>query len=170
MTSNDMTRPNPLVQDHSWQTLIELTLPRESNSERMATDRVVETMQRLNWPTVLLEQLKFTLVRATRDVMERTRLYGSDTPLIIRVLIPKDDIVIREADQAGTEPNQSQASERATQQASLSSSRGWGFFLVQKQEDDPRISTGRPHHTIELFLYREREHARNHRDEQDGFG
>ncbi|MCB0174445.1 MAG: hypothetical protein KDJ52_22285 [Anaerolineae bacterium] len=156
MTLNDMSQPNPFLHDHAWQALIEFTLPRESNSAYVAADRVVEAMQRLNWPAALLEQLKFTLAGATGYVMARADYYGSETPLIIRVLIPKDDLVIREADQPGTEPNQGQASDRQTQQAGPSLARGWGYFLVQKQEDDPQPSTGSAHHTIELFLYRER--------------
>ena len=94
MTLNDMSQPNPFLHDHAWQALIEFTLPRESNSAYVAADRVVEAMQRLNWPAALLEQLKFTLAGATGYVMARADYYGSETPLIIRVLIPKDDLVI----------------------------------------------------------------------------
>lgn len=170
MTLNDMTPPQRTVHEHTWQTLIEFELSGEPGSEGLAVGRVAEAVQRLNWSMAHLEQLKLALGRATWNVMERSRLYNSEAPLIIRVLIPKDDEVTQEADQAGNEPDKGRASKRVTQQASPSPSRGWGFFLVQKQEDDPQSSTGRPHHTIELFLYREREHSRKHTDERGDSG
>ena len=87
--------------------------------------------------------------------MERIDLAGSETWLLIRVLIPTGSETTPAADQAGDEQIQRGVSERVSRQIGHSTSRGWGFFLVQKQENDLQASTGQPHHVIELFLYQE---------------
>jgi len=128
MTSNNVSSSNPIPHDYSWQTLIEFTLSRESSSASLTTDRIAEAVQTLNWSDLPLEQLKQALAQAIRNMIERSRLYDSATPLLIRVLIPKDG---------------------------ETTSRGWGFFLVQKQADKTQATIGASQHIIELFLYQE---------------
>jgi anti-sigma regulatory factor (Ser/Thr protein kinase) len=153
MTSNDVTPRKQTAHDHTWQTLIEFSLSRGPGSERLAVDRVVEAVQSLNWPAAHLEQLKLALVQATRNTMERSHLDDTETPLVIRVLIPENGRAIRAADQAGGKPTQHQASEREAQQTSQLPSRGWSFFLVEKAA--PRPGRRDVRHVIELFLYTE---------------
>lgn len=159
MASGDVGTHNEIDQEQAWRILIELTLTRESGNACWAADQVAGAMQPLNWPAAHLEQLKLALVKAAWNVMERSRLYGSDTPLIIRVLIPKDYEATQEADQTSDKPSQYQTSERADQK----SSRGWGFFLVQKQEDEPKASAEESQYMIEVFLYQESEGFRKYR-------
>lgn len=156
MTSNNVSSPNPIPHDYPWQTLIEFTLVRESGSAGLATERIAEVVQTLNWSDTPLEQLKQTLTQAISNMIEHRRLYGSATSLLIRVLIPKDGEITREAGQAGGESSQRQVSEWTVQQVNRSTSRGWGFFLVQKQEDKPQAATGESQYVIELFVYQER--------------
>lgn len=160
MVSNDVTPPKQPIHDHPWQTLIEFTLSRESGSVCLAADRVAGAVQTLNWSAAPLRRLKLALTQAARNTMERSRLYGSETPLFIRVLIPEAGETTREAGRTGDGPTQRQVSERATQQVSRPASRSWGFFLVQKQGDDSQAPAGESHYLIELFLYRERERSR----------
>ena len=98
MTSNEFTPHRGTAHDHTWQTLIEFTLPRERGDERLAVDRVAEAVQRPNWPAARLEQLKLALAQATRKNMEHSRQYGLEVPMVIRVLIPKDDPATREGE------------------------------------------------------------------------
>jgi hypothetical protein len=163
MTSNDVTPPKQRSHDPTWQTLIELTLSGEPGSERLAAGRVAEAVQRLNWSETHLKQLKLALARATRNALERSRLDGSEASLIVRVLVPESSETTEEGGQAGNEPDQGGVSARVARQVRRPSSRGWGFFLVQKQEDDPQASAGKSYHLIELFLYQEREHARTYK-------
>jgi len=159
MTSNDVTPPKHIAHDHAWQTLIEFTLPGEFDSEHLVTDQVAEAAQRLDWPATLLDQLKLALTKATRNALERSYLSHSRMSLLIRVLIPKGSEAIQPADQPSDKSSQPQISEGMVQQASRSPSRGWGFFLVQKQEDDPQALAGESHYLIELFLYHEKERS-----------
>ncbi|GIK40885.1 MAG: hypothetical protein BroJett011_47180 [Chloroflexota bacterium] len=163
MASNDVPPPKRIAQEHTWQTLIEFTLSGESDSERLAADRVAEAMQKLNWPAALQERLRLALAKSARNALERSRLDGSEASLIVRVLVPESSETTEEGGQAGNEPGQGGVSARVARQVRRPSSRGWGFFLVQKQEDNPQASAGKSYHLIELFLYQEREHARTYK-------
>lgn len=156
MTSGDVGSHNQINQEQGWKILIEVTLSRDSGNACWAVDQVTEAMQPLNWSATHLERLKLALVKATWNVLERSRLSGSEVPLIIRVLVPENDEVTPEASQATAEPSQHPASEKADQK----STRSWGFFLVQKQGDDPQASTEESQHLIEVFLYQESDHSR----------
>jgi hypothetical protein len=155
MTSNDVTPPKRLVHEHTWQTLIEFSLSTEHDSERLAVNRVVEVVQRLNWPVTHLERLKLVLAKATRNALERSRLRDSGVSPLIRVLIPEDSKATEGGGQTSNETVQGQISEKAAQQTGRSLSHGWGFFLVQKQRDNSQEAVGRLHNIIELFLYQE---------------
>jgi anti-sigma regulatory factor (Ser/Thr protein kinase) len=161
MTSNDVTPRKQTAHDHTWQTLIEFSLSREPGSERLAVDRVVEAVQRLNLPAAHLAQLELALAEAMRNTMERSHRYGSEAPLLVRVLIPQGSQATRAADQAGGKPTQHHASEREAQQTSQLPSRGWSFFLVEKAAPSPGRRDVR--HVIELFLYTEGDKHNPHR-------
>ncbi len=153
MTSDDVTPRKQTAHEHTWQTLIEFSLSRGPGSEHLAVDRVVEAVQSLNWPAAHLEQLELALVQATRNTMERSHRYGSEAPLVVRVLIPQGSRATWAADQAGGKPTQHHASEREAQQGSQPPSRGWSFFLIEKAAPSPGRRDVR--HVIELFLYTE---------------
>jgi hypothetical protein len=99
------------------------------------------------------------LVKAIQNALERSQLNGLEASLIIRVLIPAGSQATQAAHRVSDEPSQGQASARAAQQVSRPPSRGWGFFLVQKPEDNPQASAGESYYLIELFLYQERKQS-----------
>jgi len=149
MATSKTAPPTQMARERNWQTFIELTLSSQSDSVNLAADLVVGAVQTLNWTAAHLEQLKQAVAAAIQNVPERSHLHNSATSLIIRVFISDDD------NGPGDEPKSHQLSAEQLQQVRPPATRGWGFFLVQKQADAlPLLSTG-PHHLIELFLYRE---------------
>jgi anti-sigma regulatory factor (Ser/Thr protein kinase) len=150
MTSNHVTPCTQAPREHTWQTLIEFTLPREPGNERLAVDRVSQAVQRLNWSAAQLEQLRLALAQAARKAAECSYRYDSHGSLVIRVLTSENDPATRAADQAGHKPTQRQVADRQVQQAGGLPSRGWGFFLIEKTASD---SDGAGRHLLELFLY-----------------
>ena len=142
--------------DHSWQMLIEITLPSESAGSSLAADLVTGTVETLNWPAENLEQLKQALIQATQNTVDRHLLNCPESFLIIRVLIPEESETLPETALVAARPVQSPLSHRTDKRANpLLSRRGRGFFLVQKQGDIPPVLTQGPHQLIELFLYHE---------------
>jgi hypothetical protein len=129
---------------------MEFTLSREPGGERQAVERVAGAVQRLNWPAAHLEQLKLALAQAARKAMECYCRYDSEAPLVIRVLMPDNDLAPREADPANAGPTQPRPSEGEAQPAGQPPLRGWGFFFIEKSLPD---SGGAGQRVLELFLY-----------------
>jgi hypothetical protein len=152
MASNEATPCRWTTHQHAWQTLIEFELSAEPGSERLAVNRVVQAMQKLNWPAAHLEQLKAALAEAARKAMESNRRYDSDRVLFIRVLIPENDPAPQEADPANDEPAEHQVADRQAQQDGRPPSRGWSFFLIERAAPS---SDRAGRHLLELFLYPE---------------
>jgi hypothetical protein len=150
MTSNRVTPHGQTTHQHTWQMLIEFDLSAEPGNERLAVERVVEAVERLNWPAAHLEQLKLALAQAARKAMECNCRYDLEAPLVIRVLIPANDPATQEADPANEGPTQLQVSERDAQQTGRPPSRGWSFFFIEKSLP---VSGGAGRHLLELFLY-----------------
>jgi hypothetical protein len=142
----------------------EFMLSKEADSVYLATDRVVGAVQTLNWPAARLEELKLALARAIQNVLEGSRLNDADTAPIIRVFVSEYGEATQEAGWTNDEPRQDQLSAEAVQQVRRSPSRGWSFFLVQKQRVAPSGLTPGSHHLIELFLYQEIKHPQNVND------
>jgi anti-sigma regulatory factor (Ser/Thr protein kinase) len=150
MTSNAAAPPEQAPHEHTWQTLIEFTLSRESGSERPAVDRVTAAVQRLNWSAAQLEQLRLALAEAARKAVECSCRYDLEGALAIRVLIPENDPASRDAYRSNDQPTQFQAPKREAQQVGRPPARGWGFFLIEKAAPD---SDGVGRHLLEVFLY-----------------
>ena len=150
MTSNAAAPPEQAPHEHTWQMLIEFTLPRELGSEQLAADRVAAAVQRLNWPAAQLEQLRLAFAQAARRAAECSCRYNLEGALVIRVLIPENDRASRDAYRGNDQPTQFQALKRETQQVGRPPARGWGFFLIEKAVPD---SDGVGRHLLEVFLY-----------------
>jgi anti-sigma regulatory factor (Ser/Thr protein kinase) len=153
MASNEVTPSTWTAHKHTWQTLIEFDLSSEPGGEWLAADRVAVAIQRLNWPAAQLQQLKLALAQAARNAAECNCRYDSEGALAIRVLIPENDPSTQETNQARGESTQLQLPEVKAQQATQSSSRGWGFFLIDKAV--PRTDRRDVRYLIELYLYPE---------------
>jgi hypothetical protein len=150
MTSNEVRPHRHIAHPHIWQTLIEFDLATEPGSEHLAVERVAEAVQRLNWPAAHLGQLKLALDQAARKAMESYFGYDSEAPLVIRVLIPENELAPRDSDPANAEPTQPRPSEGEAQPVRQPPSRGWSFFLIEKSLPDA-VGAGR--HLLELYLY-----------------
>lgn len=164
MVSNEIPPAKRIAHDQTWRTLIELVLAVEPGSERLAEDLVAGAVQPLNCPAALLKRLRLALVKAMQNGMERHHPADSaETRFIIRVLFSAGEETAPGTKRTGSRPGQHLGSEQVTPQPGCSAARGWGFFLVQKQSDDPQISTGGVYELIELFVYQERDHSQKHK-------
>jgi hypothetical protein len=151
VTSSNTTAGKNEAQDHPWQILIEFTLPGRPGYEHLAVAQITEAVQPLNWPEAHLAQLKREVSKAVFRAIERSPPEGSESWLWLRVLLPKEVWARQGADPANHAP-----SHRLPPP-------GWGFFLVQKQEDKSSTLAGEAGYLIELFLYQEREQSRKYK-------
>lgn len=155
MQSNH-TRSTSTPAQSAWQTLAEFTLPSELNSERLALEQVSEAVQGLNLPLAHLIRLKTAVAEATLNAIEHGNRSQPDVPVVIRVLVSGQTLLVRVTDQGqGGAIIKPTAPNLAAKLDGRQSLRGWGFFLIEKLMDELRISGDEAHHTIELFLYLE---------------
>ena len=130
MTSGDAQPNIGAPRDDTWQVLGELTLSSESDHEHLSVDQVVETLRGLDLPVPCLERLEQSVTKAIRNAMQHRNQYGSEAPVLIRVLVSNTE----------------------TWQIERQSPGGWGCFLIERTAHTSGDLAGR---VIELFVYRE---------------
>jgi anti-sigma regulatory factor (Ser/Thr protein kinase) len=140
----------------AWQTLAEFTLPSELSSEYLALQKVIEAVKDLTLSPTRLERLKTAVAEATLNAIEHGNRGRYDLPVVIRVLVAGQTLLVRVTDQGqGGSIVKPEAPNLAAKLVGRQPLRGWGFFLIEKLMDEYRITTNEAHHTIELFLYLE---------------
>jgi anti-sigma regulatory factor (Ser/Thr protein kinase) len=101
-------------------------------------------VQELGLPPPQMERIEKAVMEALRKATKRGHQDQHDLPVTVRIWI------------SGAYTDDPSPSNSEAQQSDRRECRGWGFFLIQKQEDGPQVSAGDSHHVIELFLYQER--------------
>jgi hypothetical protein len=95
-----------------------------------------------------VERIGKALLEALREGKKRGSQGQHDLPATVRTWV------------SGAHTEGPSPSDPGAQQGDRRKCRGWGFFLIQKQGDDPQVSAAEAHHVIELYLYQERELSR----------
>ncbi len=155
MSQNEASAQTNLPESE-WNTLAEFRLPSVEGNERRAVELLVEAVARLNIPPDRLERLKTAVAEATMNATEHGNRYRPDLPVSIRVMVSGHGMAVQITDFGEGGPID--RPERPDIEAKLSgaqSTRGWGFFLIEKMVDEVRINEDDAHHTILLYLYLE---------------
>jgi anti-sigma regulatory factor (Ser/Thr protein kinase) len=149
------TPPTRPAQGPAWQTLAELVLPSQLDSDRQARAQVAEVVRLLNLPETHLERLKTAVAEATLNAIEHGNRYRPDAPVIIRVQVSEHALRVSITDQ-GREPiSPPEPPDLAAKVSGQQTLRGWGFFLIERMVDELQVREDGAQHTIELFLYLE---------------
>jgi anti-sigma regulatory factor (Ser/Thr protein kinase) len=135
-------------QGSTWQLLLQFVSPDGPAREHQSVKRVTEAVQELGLSPPQLERIRKAVTEALRKAAKRGHQDQPDLPATVRVWI--SDAYTE--DRSRPSPNDEQGGRQEH--------RGWGFFLIQKQEDGPQASAEGAHHLVELFLYQERVLAR----------
>lgn len=155
MSQNEASAQTNLPESE-WRTLAEFRLPSVEGNERKAVELLADAVERLNIPADRLERLKTAVAEATMNATEHGNRYRPDLPVSIRVMVSGQSMAVQITDYGEGGPM-----ERPDQpdiEAKLSgaqSTRGWGFFLIEKMVDEVKINEDHAHHTILLYLYLE---------------
>lgn len=134
-------------QDPAWSLLAEFAAPGEPQSQQHLTERVTGIVQELGLQPAQMERIQKAVVEALHRVTRRTA--KDQHSLMLRIRIWISDPLTKEL-----LPSRSGVHQGDPQECC-----GWGFFLIEKQEDDVPASAGQSHHAIELYLYQERERS-----------
>ncbi len=143
-----------IMQEDSWRTLAELSIPSVPDNERMAMEQVAKAIEDLHLPPRRLERLKTAIAEATMNAIEHGNKYQADVPVLIQVRASKNDLVVRIRDQGGNTPIPSpETPDIEAKLSELQTPRGWGLFLIKNLVDDMLITSDDTHHMIELIMH-----------------
>jgi len=129
----------------AWQLLAALAPPTEPGGEHLAAEWVAVAVQELGLGPAQMGRIREAVTEGLRKVIDRANQDQHNLPVPIRIWI------------SAPYPEDPSPSGQETEPGDRWGSSGWGFFLIQKQEDDPQAPAGELRHVIELFLYQERE-------------
>lgn len=155
MSQNEASAQTNLPESE-WRTLAEFRLPSVEGNERKAVELLAKAVERLNIPADRLERLKTAVAEATMNATEHGNRYRPDLPVSIRVMVSGQSMAVQITDYGEGGPMEHP--DRPDIEAKLSgaqSTRGWGFFLIEKMVDEVKINEDHAHHTILLYLYLE---------------
>jgi serine phosphatase RsbU (regulator of sigma subunit)/anti-sigma regulatory factor (Ser/Thr protein kinase) len=140
-----------------WRTLDTWQVPSAPGNERSAMQRVADDLRDLDLAPLRVEQLQTAVAEATMNAMEHGNHYQPDMPVALEVLLSDTALMVRIRDQGGNRPiPDTPTPDLEAKLAELQTPRGWGLFLIKHLVDEMRVSSEATHHTVELFLFRER--------------
>lgn len=137
-----------------WQTLDEFALLSESGNERVAMNRVADTVRDLGLENARLERLKTAVAETTMNAIEYGNQNQRDLPVLISIRVSDDALLVRITDQGkGGSIREPVTPDLEAKLAGLQSPRGWGMFLVKQMVDEMHIFTGGDGNTVELHMH-----------------
>jgi hypothetical protein len=135
-------------QKSTWQLLLQFVSADGPASERESVQRVTEAVQELGLPSSQVEQIGKAVTGVLQKATKRGLQDRPEKPVTVRIWVSDG--------YTGGRTRSSSHGQGGGRQARG----GWGFFVVQKQAEEPQASARGAHHLVELFLYQEGEHAR----------
>jgi anti-sigma regulatory factor (Ser/Thr protein kinase) len=131
-----------IKQGAAWQLLLEFPAPGGVAGEDTAVQRIAEAVGELDVQAAQRARIEGAVVEALRKAVQRDLRDQHTSPMSIRVWI--SDLSTAKA-----------IFSSGTRKVSSQKSRGWGFFLLERLEDDPHTKEVESHRLIELYLYQE---------------
>jgi hypothetical protein len=136
----------------AWQLLAASAPPARPGGERLAAKWVAGAVQELGLGRAQMGRIREAVTEGLRKVIDLADQDQHNLPVLIRIWI------------SARYPEDLSMSRQETETGDRWGTSSWGFFLIQKQEDDPQAPAGELRHVIELFLYQERERPRRKGD------
>jgi hypothetical protein len=128
-----------IKQESTWQLLLEFVLP----SRQQVVERITAAVRGLGIQPAQVGRVEQAAMEALR---EATWPVGRDRP---------DSAVAVRLWTSDASADGPRLPIPGALEAVLPQDRGWGFFVVQTQEDELPASVGGSRHLIDLFLYQE---------------
>jgi serine phosphatase RsbU (regulator of sigma subunit)/anti-sigma regulatory factor (Ser/Thr protein kinase) len=131
----------------------EFEIPSEVGNERIAMQRVAETIAVLDIDANRLEKVKTAVAEATMNAIEHGN--KNDPGLVVKVELTatSGELRIRITDHGGGEeiPEQT-APDLDAKLRGEQTPRGWGLFLIKNMVDEMNVTSDDVHHTVELVV------------------
>ncbi|MGH2702072.1 MAG: ATP-binding SpoIIE family protein phosphatase [Actinomycetota bacterium] len=134
--------------------LDEFELPSETGNERIALERVAQTVGGLGLDSSKLEHLKTAVAEAAMNAIEHGNRNDPELPVAIKVWLRGDDLIVSIRDHGGEATLVTP--EKPDLEAKLDGKqkpRGWGFFLIQNMVDEMDVISDGVHRIVELTFH-----------------
>jgi len=135
-----------------WQLLLQLAPADGAGGESEYAERVTAALRTVGLQPSEVERIGQAFTEALRQAPQRED--GDRLPLSVRIWI--------KGLPAAVDPSESGPEDQDVRRRNRG---GWGFFLLERREDEPGTTEGKAHRIIELYLYRESSSARKTRSE-----
>jgi hypothetical protein len=129
-------------QGSAWQLLLEFLTPGGVAGQDTAVKLIAEAVAELEVQPAQRSRIEGAVVEALQKAVQRDLRDQHASPASIRVWI------------SDLHPAQARSNVGAPSPGALAR-RGWGFFLLERQEDDSRTKGVQSQRLIELYLYQE---------------
>lgn len=126
-------------------------------NERVALERVTESVAGLGLPPALTDKLRTAVAEATMNAIEHGNGSRSELPVDIEVFYSGTEIVITISDRggrhdAGRPEDRAEVPDLDRKLAGEQAPRGWGLFLIRHMVDALDVTTEGERHTVRLML------------------
>jgi serine phosphatase RsbU (regulator of sigma subunit)/anti-sigma regulatory factor (Ser/Thr protein kinase) len=148
--------PAPGAEASAFETLAEFELPGKIGNERIAMERVAETVAPLGLDGQRLERLKTAVSETAMNAIEYGSQGNPDVPVRLRVERDATRLRVGIAD-AGLggeipDPTDAEVPDLEMKLAGLQKPRGWGLFLIQQMVDRVEVVREGDRQTVVLTL------------------
>jgi hypothetical protein len=146
-----------------WVLLAELLfsdfLSDHARKDGLMAGLMFQTIQEFGMSPECIENITRTLAGFAQEALAHQEQERLEFPRWIRIFCQKKMIVDANAASAsGSDPiEQGKKQEQIFPDCEASQIGGWGYFLIERGEDLPPYSSGIPHTSIDLYLYKEGE-------------
>jgi hypothetical protein len=130
-------------QESEWQLLLQFIPPAGPAGEPQSVQRITEAMRELGLQPAEVKRIRKAVVETLREATRRGGQEQHDLAVLIQIWISRANAKDHWRSSPDAEPGDQ------------SGYCAYGFFIIQRQEDDLQASAGNPHHVIELYLYQE---------------
>lgn len=136
--------------------LTSFTVPSVEGNERLAIDRVMESLVNIELDPVQAERLKTAVGEAVMNAIEHGNAGLADSLVAVEVESTDTSLVVRITDNGdGPAAEDQQTPDLEAKLAGDQTSRGWGLFLIENMVDSMTIITDNGHNTVELVVNRQ---------------
>ncbi len=152
--SNGEVAGGPVAEDEAlhngagstWHLLVDFAPDAGASSEHLSVERVTKALGGLGLQPAEVDRMGKALLEALRKATKQEGQDRHTSPVSIRVWV------------SGLSTAKARSNSRA-RKVSSQKHRGWGFFLLERHEDDRQAPQPESNRVIELYLYQEREHS-----------
>lgn len=147
--------------DPVWVLLAELSfrdfLSDQDRKDGLMAGLMFQTMQEFGMPTECMETIIRMLAGFTKEALAHQKQERLESTGWIRIFCQKKMIEDANAASASVPDRVEQRKKQKQSFPDCEASKigGWGYFMIERGEDLPPYSSGMPHNSIDLYLYKE---------------